>query len=127
MNEAFSITLEYMKTRKQFGAPIGSFQALKHRAADEYVQTELSRSAVYYAAMALDENMPDAARAVSTAKARCNDAFHLIGNESIQMHGGIGMTDEHDIGFFFKRGRVSKVILGDSDFHRDRYARLKEY
>ena len=127
MNEAFSITMEYLKTRKQFGVPIGSFQALKHRATDEYVQTELSRSAVYYAAMTLDENMPDAARAVSTAKARCNDAFHLIGNESIQMHGGIGMTDEHDIGFFFKRGRVAKVTLGDSDFHRDRYARLKEY
>ncbi len=127
MNEAFAITLEYLKTRNQFGVPIGSFQALKHRAANEYVQTELSRSAVYYAAMALDENMPDAARAVSTAKARCNDAFHLIANESIQMHGGIGMTDEHDIGFFFKRGRVAKVTLGDSDFHRDRYARLREY
>ena len=127
MNEAFDITVEYLKTRKQFGQPIGSFQALKHRAANEYVQTELSRSAVYYAAMALDENMPDAARAVSTAKARCNDAFHLVSNESIQMLGGIGMTDEHDIGFFFKRARVSKVTLGDSDFHRDRYARLKEY
>jgi alkylation response protein AidB-like acyl-CoA dehydrogenase len=127
MNAAFDMTVDYLKTRKQFGVPIGSFQALKHRAADEYVQTELSRSAVYYAAMTLDENMPDAARAVSTAKARCNDAFHLIGNESIQMHGGIGMTDEHDIGFFFKRGRVAKVTFGDSDFHRDRYARLKEY
>ena len=127
MNEAFRMTLDYLKTRVQFGVPIGSFQALKHRAADEYVQTELSRSSVYFAAMALDENMPEAARAVSTAKARCNDAFTLVANESIQMHGGIGMTDEHDIGFFFKRARVSKVTLGDSDFHRDRYARLKEY
>ena len=127
MNEAFRMTLEYLKTRVQFGVPIGSFQALKHRAADEYVQTELSRSSVYFAAMALDENMPEAARAVSTAKARCNDAFNLVANESIQMHGGIGMTDEHDIGFFFKRARVSKVTLGDSDYHRDRYARLKEY
>ena len=127
MNEAFRMTLDYLKTRVQFGVPIGSFQALKHRAADEYVQTELSRSSVYFAAMALDENMPEAARAVSTAKARCNDAFNLVANESIQMHGGIGMTDEHDIGFFFKRARVSKVTLGDSDYHRDRYARLKEY
>ena len=127
MNEAFSMTLEYIKTRKQFGVPIGSFQALKHRAADEYVQTELSRSSVYYAAMTIDENMPDLQRAVSTAKARCNDAFTLIGNESIQMHGGIGVTDEHDIGFYFKRGRVARVTLGDSDYHRDRYARLKEY
>jgi acyl-CoA dehydrogenase len=127
MNEAFQMTVEYLKTRKQFGVNIGSFQALKHRATNEYVQTELARSGVYYAAMAIDENMPDAARAVSTAKARCNDAFHLIANESIQMHGGIGMTDEHDIGFFFKRARVSKATLGDSDYHRDRYARLKEY
>ena len=127
MNEAFRVTMEYLKTRKQFGVPIGSFQALKHRAADEYVQTELARSAVYYAAMALDEHLPDAAIAVSTAKARCNDAFHLIANESIQMHGGIGMTDEHDIGFYFKRARADEVTLGDSAYHRDRYARLKGY
>ncbi|MBI4083860.1 MAG: acyl-CoA dehydrogenase family protein [Candidatus Lambdaproteobacteria bacterium] len=127
MNEAFRMTLDYMKTRVQFGVPIGSFQALKHRAADEYVQTELSRSAVYFAAMSIDEKMPDAQVAVSTCKARCNDAFHLIANESIQMHGGIGMTDEHDIGFFFKRARTAEVTLGDSTFHRDRYARLKEY
>jgi alkylation response protein AidB-like acyl-CoA dehydrogenase len=127
MNEAFTMTLAYLKTRVQFGSPIGAFQALKHRAADEYVQTELARSAVYYAAMCIDENMPDAAAAVSTAKARCNDAFHLVANESIQMHGGIGMTDEHDIGFYFKRARVAEVTLGDSGFHRDRYARLKEY
>jgi alkylation response protein AidB-like acyl-CoA dehydrogenase len=127
MNEAFRMTLDYLKTRVQFGVPIGSFQALKHRAADEYVQTELSRSAVYYAAMCIDEKMPDAAVAVSTAKARCNDAFHLVANESIQMHGGIGVTDEHDIGFFFKRARVAEATLGDSVYHRDRYARLKEY
>jgi alkylation response protein AidB-like acyl-CoA dehydrogenase len=127
MSEAFRMTVEYLKTRQQFGVPIGSFQALQHRAADEYVQSELSRSAVYFAAMCLDENMPDAQAAVSTAKARCNDAFHLIANESIQMHGGIGMTDEHDIGFFFKRARVAEVTLGDSNYHRDRYARLREY
>ena len=127
MNEAFRMTVEYLKTRVQFGVPIGTFQALKHRAADEYVQTELSRSSVYYAAMCIDEKMPDAAAAVSTAKARCNDAFHLVANESIQMHGGIGVTDEHDIGFFFKRARVAEVTLGDSTYHRDRYARLKEY
>jgi alkylation response protein AidB-like acyl-CoA dehydrogenase len=127
MNQAFDMTVEYLKTRKQFGVAIGSFQALKHRCADQYVQTELARSSVYYAAMCLDENMPDAASAISTAKARCNDAFHLIANEAIQMHGGIGMTDEHDIGFFFKRARVAEVTLGDSAYHRDRYARLKEY
>jgi len=127
MNEAFTMTLDYLRTRVQFNRPIGSFQALKHRAADEYVQTELSRSSVYYAAMCLDEEMADAQAAVSTAKARCNDAFHLIANESIQMHGGIGMTDEHDIGFFFKRARVAEVTLGDSAYHRDRYARLREY
>jgi alkylation response protein AidB-like acyl-CoA dehydrogenase len=127
MNQAFDMTVDYLKTRKQFGVPIGSFQALKHRCADQYVQTELARSSVYYAAMCIDENMPDTAIAISTAKARCNDAFHLIANEAIQMHGGIGMTDEHDIGFFFKRARVAEVTLGDSAYHRDRYARLKEY
>ena len=127
MNQAFSMTLEYLKTRVQFGRPIGSFQALKHRAADEYVQTELARSAVYYAAMCLDEALPDTAAAVSTAKARCNDAFHLVANESIQMHGGIGMTDEHDIGFYFKRARVAEVTLGDAAYHRERYARQREY
>lgn len=127
MNAAFEMTLDYLRTRKQFGQPIGAFQGLKHRAADEYVQTELARSSVYYAAMCMDEGMDEAPVAVSTAKARCNDAFHLIANESIQMHGGIGMTDEHDIGFYFKRARVSAVTLGDSAFHRDRYARLKEY
>lgn len=127
MNEAFTLTVNYLKERQQFGVPIGSFQALKHRCADEFVQTELARSSVYYAAMCLDEDMPDAKVAVSTAKARCNDAFHLIANESIQMHGGIGMTDEHDIGFYFKRARTAEVTLGDSTFHRDRYARLKEY
>ena len=127
MSEAFRMTVDYLKTRQQFGVPIGTFQALQHRAADQYVQTELSRSAVYYAAMCVDEKMADAQAAVSTAKARCNDAFHLIANESIQMHGGIGMTDEHDIGFFFKRSRVAEVTLGDSNYHRDRYARLREY
>jgi alkylation response protein AidB-like acyl-CoA dehydrogenase len=127
MNQAFDMTVAYLKERKQFGVPIGSFQALKHRCADQYVQTELARSSVYYAAMCIDENMPDAAVAISTAKARCNDAFHLIANEAVQMHGGIGMTDEHDIGFFFKRARVAEVTLGDSAYHRDRYARLKEY
>ncbi|MCH8841642.1 MAG: acyl-CoA dehydrogenase family protein [SAR324 cluster bacterium] len=127
MVEAFRMTLEYLKTREQFGVPIGSFQALKHRAADEYVQTELARSAVYYAAMALDEKLEDAQAAVSTAKARCNDAFHVIANESLQMHGGIGMTDEHDIGFYFKRAHAAEVTLGDSTYHRDRYARLKGY
>ena len=127
MNEALTRTLDYLKTREQFGVKIGSFQALKHRCADQYVQAELARSAVYYAAMTLDEQMPDAASAVSTAKARCNDAFHLIANESIQMHGGIGMTDEHDIGLFFKRARVAEVTLGDTNYHLDRYARLKEY
>jgi len=127
MNEAFEMTVEYLKARQQFGVPIGSFQALKHRAADEFVQTELARSTVYYAAMCIDEGMEDASIAISTAKARCNDAFHLIANESVQMHGGIGMTDEHDIGLYFKRARVAEVTLGDSAFHRDRYARLKEY
>ena len=127
MSQAFETTVDYLKTRKQFGVFIGTFQALKHRAADAYVQLELAQSAVYYAAMALDERQSDALAAVSTAKARCNDAYRLIGNESIQMHGGIGMTEEHDIGLYFKHGRVAEVTLGDSPYHRDLFARLREY
>jgi len=127
MNQAFDMTVDYLKTRKQFGVPIGSFQALKHRCADQFVQTELARSSVYYAAMCIDENMPDAAIAISTAKARCNDAFHLIANEAIQMHGGIGMTDEHDIGFFLKRARAAEMTFGDAAWHRRRYAEMRGY
>jgi alkylation response protein AidB-like acyl-CoA dehydrogenase len=129
MTACFELTLEYLKTRKQFGVPIGSFQALKHRAARMFVELELARSIVLAAHRALDDGADDArvARLASAAKARCSDAYVLIGNEGIQMHGGIGMTDEHDVGFFLKRARAAEVAFGDAAFHRDRVARLDGY
>jgi alkylation response protein AidB-like acyl-CoA dehydrogenase len=121
------MTLDYLKTRQQFGVPIGSFQALKHRAAVLFTEIELARSAVLAAAMALDAGEPHAAQIVSAAKARCSDAFILAGNEGVQMHGGIGMTDEHDIGFFLKRARAAEITFGDAAFHRQRFASLRGY
>jgi acyl-CoA dehydrogenase len=127
MSEAFERTLEYMKQRVQFGVPIGSFQALKHRAAEIFIEIELCRSAVMAATRALDAGDPEAAKLVSLAKARCSEAAILVGNESVQLHGGIGMTDEHDIGFYLKRARVAAATFGDAAYHRDRWARLSGY
>jgi acyl-CoA dehydrogenase len=129
MTAAFEMTMDYVKTRKQFGVPVGSFQALKHRAAVVYIELELTRSAVMAAAQAVDGagDAAAVARAVSIAKARASDAFLLAANEGIQMHGGIGMTDEHDIGFFLKRARVAEMTFGDAAFHRDRLGRVDGY
>jgi len=127
MTAALQMTLDYLKARTQFGVPIGSFQALKHRAAKMYIETELARSAVMAAHKALDESSPDVARLTAIAKARCSDAFVLIANEGVQMHGGIGMTDEHDIGFFIKRARAADVTFGDAAYHRNRFAELHGY
>jgi alkylation response protein AidB-like acyl-CoA dehydrogenase len=127
MLEAFERTRVYLRERKQFGVPIGSFQALKHRAARLFIELELSRSAVMAAARALDAQSPDAAQLVSVAKARLSDAYCLVANEAIQMHGGIGMTDEHDIGLFMKRARACELSFGDAAHHRDRFARLAGY
>jgi acyl-CoA dehydrogenase len=127
MTEAFERTNVYLRERRQFGVAIGSFQALKHRAARLYIELELSRSAVMAAARALDEQAGDAAQLVSLAKARLSDAYCAIANEAIQMHGGIGMTDEHDIGFFLKRARAAEMTFGDAAHHRDRFAALGGY
>ena len=129
MTAAFDMTITYLKTRVQFGVPIGSFQALKHRAARMYAELELARSAVMHAHRTIDEGRDEAivARAVAVAKARASDAFLLIANEGVQMHGGIGMTDEHDIGFFLKRARAAEQTFGDAAYHRDRMARLDGY
>jgi len=127
MSEACDRTLQYLKDRRQFGVPIGSFQALKHRAAEMFIQIELARSSVMAAVRALDAGAADAALLVSLAKARCSDAGILVANEAIQMHGGIGMTDEHDIGFFLKRSRVAEFTFGDSAWHRERWAKLSGY
>lgn len=124
MTEAFDRTIAYMKERVQFDTVIGSFQALKHRAARLFIEIELTRSAVMAAARALDEKAPGADRLVSVAKARASDAYMLVASEAVQLHGGIGMTDEHDIGFFLKRARGAEMTFGDAAFHRERYARL---
>lgn len=129
MLACFEMTLEYLKTRRQFGVPIGSFQALKHRAARLFVETELARSIVMAAHEALDTGASDrqVARFAAAAKARCSDAFVLLGNEGIQMHGGIGMTDEHDVGLYLKRARAAEIQFGDAAFQRQRLAALDGY
>jgi alkylation response protein AidB-like acyl-CoA dehydrogenase len=122
--EAFEITGEYLKTRKQFGQVIGGFQALQHRAAKMFTELELTRSCVYGALDALDRGADDIAQWASLAKARAGETLHLVSNEFVQMHGGIGMTDAHDAGFYLKRARVAEGLYGGASFHRDRYARL---
>ncbi len=124
MSESFDRTVAYLKERKQFGVLIGTFQGLKHRAARQFIEIELSRSAVMAAARALDEGREDAASLVSLAKARLSDAYALVTNESVQMFAGIGMTDEHEIGFFMKRARACEMTFGDAAFHRERFATL---
>ena len=121
---AFEMTLKYLKTRQQFGVVIGTFQALKHRAARMFVEAELARSAVLGACDAMDRGAPNRRALVSVAKARCSDAAVLVGYEGIQMHGGIGMTDEHDIGFYAKRARALELTFGDAAYHRSRFASL---
>jgi alkylation response protein AidB-like acyl-CoA dehydrogenase len=129
MVAAFQMTLEYLKTRQQFGKVIGSFQALKHRAARLFMEIELARSIVMGAHEAVDAGKSDGeiGRLASMAKARLSDAFVLVANEAVQMHGGIGMTDEHDIGFFLKRARAAEIQFGDAAFHRARVATLDGY
>jgi len=121
--QAFETTLEYLKTRTQFGRLIGTFQALQHRAGKMFVDLELGRSCVEAALKAIDDNAPNASTLVSLAKARLSDTIHLVTNEMVQMHGGIGMTDEHDAGLYIKRARVAEATFGSAGFHRDRYAR----
>jgi alkylation response protein AidB-like acyl-CoA dehydrogenase len=127
MSQIFDMTLAYLKTRVQFGVLIGTFQALKHRAARLFMEIELARSATMAAARAADEGAADFTQLVSLAKARCSDAYILAANEGIQMHGGIGMTDEHDAGFYLKRARVAEMTFGDAAWHRNRWARLNGY
>ena len=127
LQECFERTIEYLKVREQFGVPIGSFQALKHRAAQMFCEVELSKSVVLEALSALDDDSEDTAELASLAKARLNDTYNLVSSEGVQMHGGIGMTDEYEIGFFMKRSRVSEHTFGNSAFHRNRYGELQGY
>jgi alkylation response protein AidB-like acyl-CoA dehydrogenase len=122
--QAFDMTLEYLKTREQFGRVIGSFQALGHRAAELFTQLELARSCAEAALQAIDAGADDAAQLCSLSKARVGDFLHQMSNQLIQIHGGIGMTDEFDAGFYLKRARVLESLYGNQAFHRDRYARL---
>lgn len=126
-DEAFARTLTYLKERKQFGKFIGEFQALQHRSAQLYCELEVTRSAVMKALMTLDESFHAATQMVAIAKARAGRSATLAAQEGIQMHGGIGMTDEFDIGFFLKRVRVCQELFGDENFQADFIERLAGY
>jgi alkylation response protein AidB-like acyl-CoA dehydrogenase len=123
---AFEITLDYIKTRTQFGQVIGTFQALQHRAAKLFTDLETTRSCVEAALEAADAGS-DTRLMASLAKAKASEALHLASNEMVQMHGGIGMTDAHDAGLYMKRARVAEALFGSASFHRDRYAKLSGF
>lgn len=125
IQEAFERTIAYLKERVQFGKRIGSFQGLQHRAAHMYCEIELCKSIVIKALKAIDEDSDELPTLASLAKAKLGQTYQLVSNEGIQMHGGIGMTDEEEIGFFIKRARVVQRLLGDANFHLDRLGRMK--
>jgi len=125
--EVFGRTVAYLRERKQFGKAIGEFQALQHRAAQLYIEIEITRAAVLKAQQALGAGAPNAAAAVAVAKARAGTTATRAVQEGVQMHGGMGMTDQFDIGFFMKRARVCEELLGDANYHTDQLARLRSY
>ena len=125
--QAFETTLDYLKTRVQFGQAIGAFQGLQHRAVKMYTDLELARSCVEAALTAIDETDPRVPEYASLAKAKVGDTLHLVTNEMVQMHGGIGMTDAHDAGLYLKRARAAEATYGGQAYHRDRYARINGY
>jgi alkylation response protein AidB-like acyl-CoA dehydrogenase len=127
IGQAYETTVEYLKTRVQFDVLIGTFQALQHRAVDMFCEIELCKSVVIDGLAAIDDGRDDVAVMASAVKARLTDASRLVTRESVQMHGGIGMTDEHDIGLYLKRGAATELTLGDSAYHRDRFAKLKGF
>jgi alkylation response protein AidB-like acyl-CoA dehydrogenase len=123
---ALRLTVDYARQRVQFGAPIGRFQAVKHPLAEMYVDVESFKSLLYYAAWCLDQNDPDAPRAVSMAKAYASEAFARIGIDAVQLHGGIGYTWEYDAQLYLKRSKWARPAFGDADFHYDRVARIRQ-
>ena len=123
MQRIMELSVEYAKTRKQFGKPIGQFQSVQHQCADMLLLTESSRSAAYYAAYALNEGTADARMAVSVAKAYASEAYREVGNRGIQVHGGMGFTWENDIHLYYRRAKASEIAFGDAAFHRERIAR----
>jgi acyl-CoA dehydrogenase len=125
--QAFEDTIEYIKEREQFGVPIGSFQALQHRAVSVFTEIALTRSVVLAASRAVDDAPDDVARLTSLANAMASETFLRAAKEGIQMHGGIGVTDEHDIGFYMKRAHAAHVTFGKPSHHRQRWAELHGY
>ena len=125
--QAFETTLDYLKTRVQFGQVIGSFQALQHRAAKMFTELEMTRSCVAAALDAADAGKTDLAELASLAKAKAGELVHMVSNDCVQMHGGIGMTDAAEPGFYMKRARVQEALYGSASWHRDRYARLNGF
>lgn len=126
IQEAFERTMAYLKERKQFGVTIGSFQGLQHRAAQMYCEVELCKSLVLKALQTIDEGK-DIRKIASMTKAKVGQVAQLVTNEAIQMYGGIGMTDEEEIGFFMKRARVAQQTLGDATYHKNRFAKLNGF
>ena len=126
-SQAFDTTLDYLKTRVQFGQTIGSFQALQHRAAKMFSELELARSCVEAALAAIDQNADDLPQQAALAKAVAGDTLNLISREMVQMHGGIGMTDAHDAGLYLKRARAVEALFGTTAWHRDRWGRMQGY
>ena len=125
--QAFETTLDYLKTRVQFGKAIGSFQALQHRAAEMFAELQLTRSVVEAALAAIDADAPELPMLVSLAKASAAETAHLISNQMVQLHGGIGMTHEHDAGLYLKRSRTLEQAYGSAAWHRERWGRLNGY
>lgn len=124
MTQAFETTLEYLKTRVQFGQTLGSFQALQHRAAEIFTEVELTRSVVEAALAAIDAGAADAPALVALAKWRAGETLHLATRQMIQLHGGIGMTDEHDAGLYIKRAQTLETAFGAARYHKERFGRL---
>jgi alkylation response protein AidB-like acyl-CoA dehydrogenase len=113
------MSVDYAKVREQFGKPIGSFQAIQHKCANMMVQVESSKSATYYAAWAVANDVEEAPLAAAMAKAYCSDAYRMVAGEGIQIHGGIGFTWEHDMHIYFKRAKSSEVTFGDATWNRE--------
>ncbi len=124
MQWVLEASVEYAKTRQQFGKPIGAFQAVQHQCADMVLMTESARSAAYYAAWTLTEKDAAAPAAISIAKAYCSDAFREVANRGVQIHGGIGFTWEHDLQLYYKRSKASETMFGDATFHREKLAKI---
>jgi len=122
--KVLDMTTEYAKIRIAFGKPIGAYQGVKHKAADMLVDVENAKSLTYYAAWAVDENVPEAPLAASMAKAYTSDAFRKVAGAGIQLHGGIGFTWEHDLHLYFKRAKSSEFTFGDATYHREKVAQL---